>query len=164
MCASAVVSPVAAKPVAAQKGILTNKDFADLELVSSVRSMKIAIKKCDYDLWAGAKRDYDTPLGSGNLTPPAAPSYPIPCTPEARKLRTTNIRNPPSSEPVRLYQAIPRRDYKRTEPPPEERTEIGARIGGPRTEAVSFTGFYLGGDVAGLYQGFSFLGPVIRKK
>jgi opacity protein-like surface antigen len=35
---------------------------------------------------------------------------------------------------------------------PEERADIGARIGGPRVETVGFTGFYIGGFVAGNFN------------
>lgn len=77
------------------------------------------------------------------------PAYrPSSQAPEPRKPRTTNIRAQP--EPVKRYHVGTL--WKRTEPPPEERQEIGARIGAPRTQAVSFTGFNIGGDVAGNFN------------
>jgi hypothetical protein len=94
MCASAVVSPVAAIP-------------ENLEMQwtrYAVGGMKLAIEKCDYFAWLSNKRDYDTYASLGaaaaGFSPPPAPPYPFPCY-ETRKLRTTNIRTQP--EPTKLY-------------------------------------------------------------
>jgi hypothetical protein len=57
----------------------------------------------------------------------------LPGEPAARKLRTTDI------EPVRLNQVIPRRDYQRVEE--SERQQI-----------ASWTGLYVGGEVAGNFN------------
>jgi opacity protein-like surface antigen len=109
-------------------------------------AMQSAIDKCDRYAYDLARSDYDFRAPIAPIFK-SAPEYPEPCS---RKLRTTNIRTPPSTEPVKLYQVGTLR--KRAEPTPEERQEIGARIGGPRVEAASFTGFYLGGNVGGNFN------------
>lgn len=103
--------------------------------------MQSAIDKCDRHAYDLARRDYDFRAPIAPIFR-SAPAYPEPCS---RKLRTTNVRNPPSSEPVKLYRVGTLRK-------PEERADIGVRIGGPRTEAVGFTGFYIGGFVAGNFN------------
>lgn len=57
-----------------------------------------AIRKCDYERWAGAKRGYDKYSIVAKINEPA-PSYPIPCDPvsEGANRWTT------PTEPAKLY-------------------------------------------------------------
>jgi opacity protein-like surface antigen len=113
LCASAVGSPAVA-----ETDIYVTTSYGSI-VYRAVRKMTAAIKACDYDKWAAAKKQYDLYSGSFQSrggTSPDAPSYPIPCY------------------------------------PPEERADIGARIGGPRIEAASSTGFYIGGNVSGNFN------------
>jgi opacity protein-like surface antigen len=132
MCASAVVSPVAAIP-------------ENLEMRwtrYAVGGMKLAIEKCDYFAWLSNKRDYDTYASLGaaaaGFSPPPAPPYPFPCY-ETRKLRTTNVRTPPAPpEPVRLYQVIPPTFFT------PGRSTANTALG-----PSNFSGLYLEGHVTG---------------
>ena len=57
----------------------------------SVADMKVAIKRCDYEGWKGAKRIYDEVVenaGRLKIAPPEAPTFPIPCNPVTTDIRT----------------------------------------------------------------------------
>jgi opacity protein-like surface antigen len=144
VCMSAVVSPA----VAQSKG-------KSAQVLDAVARMETAIKECDYDSWVSAQSDYlrfAYPHAVGD-NPPAAPSYPFPCFPVKRAAE-------PPAKPTKRIQTefdIKLRERLRTGKRPEreeveERAEIGRGIGGPRTEAVGFTGFYIGGFVAGNFN------------
>jgi hypothetical protein len=93
VCGSATVSPAIAQ--------VGSRESA-LRLVNQ---MTAAIKACDYDEWAKAKSSYDYFVPRSRIEDrqgvPDAPSYPFPCIPSPRQLRTTNIRS--QQEPAKLY-------------------------------------------------------------
>jgi hypothetical protein len=93
MCASAGVSPAVAQGPGYDRQLEARR-WADAE----AREMYAAIRKCDYDRWAGARRGYDKySIVAKSNTP--APSYPIPCNPVSEG---TNRWTTPT-EPDKLY-------------------------------------------------------------
>src|ERR1700687_3314879 len=141
ICGGAVASPA----VAQSKG-------NSPQVLDAVARMETAIQESDYDSWVSAKSDFVRfayPHAIGD-NPPAAPSYPFPCYPVKRAAE-------PPAKPRRRIQTdfdIELRERLRTgkRPEVEERVEIGARIGGPRVEAASFTGLSFGGNVSGNFN------------
>jgi opacity protein-like surface antigen len=119
----------------------------------AVKKMTAAIKACDYDKWADGKSEYDQNSGTFkyvyDVPLPDAPSYPIPCNPvKQAEPKATPRKRIQTDFDMQLRERL--RTGKR--PEVEERADIGRGIGGPRVEAASFTGFYVGGFVSGNFN------------